>query len=89
MEGTGIPGVLMRESFTGVWKVDKLVGVSYRHDVFQVWNPVTRVVAYRGKERSIAEKVCERINGWWEARDFPPPPPNYGPATAPNTDPNQ
>lgn len=89
IEGSEVCSVILSEKYKGVWKVDKLHGLSYKSDVYQVWNPVTRKVAWRGYDKIFAEHLCERINGWWEARDFPPPQATHGPAFAPDINPDK
>lgn len=78
----GVPRVLLTTNFLGTWKWQKVpnAGVRDRYDVYKVWNPHNGVVAWRGTDPTFAHLLCDRINGWWTARDFAPPPPVYGPA---------
>lgn len=79
-ENTGVPSTLLSETYIGVWKIEDVHGLSFKKKVVRLWNPNTGVVVYVGHDTAYAQRLADRINGWWEARDFAPPVAVRGPA---------
>lgn len=82
-DGCGVPRTLLSEGYQGVWKIEDAHGLSYKKKVVRLWNPNTGVVVYLGHDLTYAQRLADRINGWWDAATFPPPATVLGPAFTP------
>lgn len=77
-----VPEIFLSESYKGCWILEEVPKTlhSYRRPLYRVFAVETKEIAWVGHDREVGKALCDRLSGWWDARNFPPPPMQAGPA---------
>ena len=77
-----IPAIFMSAKYHGCWICEEVAKSqhTYKRPLFRVVHAETMECAWVGHDMAVGESLGQRLSGWWDARNFPPPPMVAGPA---------